>query len=92
MLCGIGFDGGVAHQFAREAKRGLRTYVKVTLSHFFRARCYSFRIDLPGYTSFPVEAFFIDIANGGSLVLEMGPEPNTKWGSDPAAAPPSMTE
>jgi predicted alpha-1,2-mannosidase len=33
-----------------------------------------------------------DIANGGSLVLEMGPEPNTKWGSDPAAAPPSMTQ
>jgi diacylglycerol kinase (ATP) len=80
MLCGIGFDGGVAHQFAREAKRGLRTYVKVTLTHFFRARCYSFRIDLPaagsndsagvagrGHTSFPVEAFFIDIANGNQF-------------------------
>lgn len=67
MLCGIGFDGGVAHQFAREAKRGLGTYVKVTLSHFFRAQCYSFRIELPGHTSFPVEAFFIDIANGNQF-------------------------
>jgi predicted alpha-1,2-mannosidase len=33
-----------------------------------------------------------DISSGGSLVLQMGPEPNTKWGSDPDAAPPSMTE
>jgi YegS/Rv2252/BmrU family lipid kinase len=67
MLCGIGFDGGVAHQFAREAKRGLRTYVRVTLTHFFRAQCYSFRIGLPGHPSFPVDAFFIDIANGNQF-------------------------
>jgi diacylglycerol kinase (ATP) len=67
MLCGIGFDGGVAHQFAREAKRGLRTYVRVTLTHFFRAQCYSFRIEVPGHPSFPVEAFFIDIANGNQF-------------------------
>lgn len=31
------------------------------------------------------------IANGGSLVLEMGPLPNTAWGSAPDAAPPSMS-
>ncbi len=31
------------------------------------------------------------IENGGELVFEMGPEPNKSWGSDPAAAPPSMT-
>jgi predicted alpha-1,2-mannosidase len=29
------------------------------------------------------------IANGGSLVLEMGDTPNTKWGSDQKDAPPS---
>ncbi len=29
---------------------------------------------------------------GGILVLEMGPEPNRVWGSDPATAPPSMSE
>jgi predicted alpha-1,2-mannosidase len=33
-----------------------------------------------------------DIASGGALILEMGPEPNTQWGSAPDAAPPSMTE
>ena len=31
-----------------------------------------------------------DIANGGTLVLNMGPLPNKQWGSAPDAAPPSM--
>jgi predicted alpha-1,2-mannosidase len=31
------------------------------------------------------------IANGGSLVLEMGDKPNKQWGSAPADAPPSMS-
>jgi len=30
------------------------------------------------------------IANGGTLVLEMGDTPNTKWGSAPENAPPSQ--
>ena len=32
-----------------------------------------------------------DLAGGGTLVLAMGPKPNTAWGSAPDAAPPSMT-
>ncbi|RDS83637.1 glycoside hydrolase family 92 protein [Dyella monticola] len=32
-----------------------------------------------------------DIANGGSLVLTMGPEPNKAWGADVRDAPPSMS-
>lgn len=32
-----------------------------------------------------------DIAGGGKLVFEMGPEPNKAWGSAPVDAPPSMT-
>jgi diacylglycerol kinase (ATP) len=70
MLCGIGFDGGVAHLFAREHRRGLQTYIRVTLFHFLRARSYPFMIDLPAggpRASFPVEAFFIDIANGNQF-------------------------
>ena len=31
-----------------------------------------------------------DIANGGTLVLEMGNTPNIKWGTAPQDAPPSM--
>ena len=33
-----------------------------------------------------------DIANGGTLVLQMGPRPNTAWGSSLDAAPPSMSQ
>src|SRR5579875_3418254 len=32
-----------------------------------------------------------DIANGGTLSLEMGDKPNTAWGSAPQDAPPSMS-
>jgi predicted alpha-1,2-mannosidase len=32
-----------------------------------------------------------DIANGGTLTLEMGDKPNTSWGSAPQDAPPSMS-
>jgi predicted alpha-1,2-mannosidase len=32
-----------------------------------------------------------DIAQGATLVLQMGPEPNKSWGSRPQDAPPSMT-
>ena len=32
-----------------------------------------------------------DIANGATLVLEMGDQPNPGWGSSPQDAPPSMT-
>jgi predicted alpha-1,2-mannosidase len=32
------------------------------------------------------------LADGGKLVLQMGQEPNKKWGSEPGAAPPSMTK
>jgi predicted alpha-1,2-mannosidase len=37
---------------------------------------------------FPHEA----IAQGGTLELEMGETPNLQWGSDPAFAPPSMSD
>lgn len=68
MLCGIGFDAEVAHDFASQPRRGLRTYVKVSLRHFFRARSYSFQIGHGGgAVSFPVGAFFIDIANGNQF-------------------------
>lgn len=33
-----------------------------------------------------------DIADGGKLVLVMGPTPNKQWGSAPGAAPPSMSK
>jgi predicted alpha-1,2-mannosidase len=32
-----------------------------------------------------------DIANGGTLTLEMGPAPNLQWGTAPGDTPPSMS-
>jgi YegS/Rv2252/BmrU family lipid kinase len=75
MLCGIGFDARVAHEFARQRSRGLQTYIRVSLRHFFSIRPHLFRIRLPlppagrsgEHISFPVEAFFISIANGNQF-------------------------
>ena len=32
-----------------------------------------------------------DIKDGGKFVFVMGPQPNKSWGTDPSAAPPSMS-
>jgi putative alpha-1,2-mannosidase len=32
-----------------------------------------------------------DLVDGGTLLLQMGPKPNMKWGSKPEDAPPSMS-
>ncbi len=33
-----------------------------------------------------------EITSGGSLILDMGPRPDKRWGSSPADAPPSMSD
>jgi diacylglycerol kinase family enzyme len=47
MLAGIGMDGKVAHEFAGEQRRGLQTYIRITMRNFFRARPYPFRLCVP---------------------------------------------
>jgi YegS/Rv2252/BmrU family lipid kinase len=66
MLCGIGFDAQVAHEFAKQKKRGLQTYIKVATMNFFKTTPYSFEIDLE-HKSLSVDAFFICIANGNQF-------------------------
>lgn len=66
MLCGIGFDALVAHAFAKEKRRGLQTYIKVSAINFFKAKPYSFEIKLKN-KSFRTEAFFICIANSNQF-------------------------
>ncbi len=66
MLCGLGFDAQVAHDFAKQKKRGLFTYASQSLKNFFSAKPYSFEIDL-GETSFTTEAYFISIANSNQF-------------------------
>lgn len=66
MLCGIGFDAKVAHEFARQKTRGLQTYVRVSLHEFFTTGSSPYRIRV-GDHSFPIAAFFISIANGNQF-------------------------
>jgi len=66
MLCGIGFDALVAQEFAKQERRGLQTYIKVSATQFFKARPYVFEIELKE-KSFRTEAFFISIANGNQF-------------------------
>lgn len=66
MLCGLGFDAKVAHDFARQNQRGLITYVQQVFKNFFNAKPYSFKITLQEKT-FEVEAYFISIANSNQF-------------------------
>ena len=66
MLSGFGFDATVAHKFAALPTRGLITYVKQSLLHFFKATAYSFEITT-GDVSFFTDAYFISIANSNQF-------------------------
>ena len=66
MLCGIGFDAQVAHDFAQQPKRGLATYVKQSVKNFIKAAPYNFDITNDGKT-FSTDAFFISIANSNQF-------------------------
>ena len=62
MLCGLGFDAKVAHDFAQQSKRGLGTYIRQVVKNFFAATPYPFIIKVKG-KKFTADAFFISIAN-----------------------------
>ncbi|HRA11101.1 MAG TPA: diacylglycerol kinase, partial [Chitinophagaceae bacterium] len=66
MLCGLGFDAKVAHDFAQQPKRGLTTYIKEIIKNFFSAKTYSFDITINRNT-FSIDAFFISIANSNQF-------------------------
>jgi diacylglycerol kinase (ATP) len=66
MLCGLGFDAQVAHDFANDPNRGLTTYIKKTVAHFFTAKTYPFHISVRDQEMQP-EAFFISIANSNQF-------------------------
>jgi YegS/Rv2252/BmrU family lipid kinase len=66
MLCGVGFDAKVAHEFAQQPKRGLKTYATLVSKNFFSISPYHFTIDSNGL-EFSTEAFFISIANSNQF-------------------------
>lgn len=66
MLCGLGFDALVAHEFAKHSSRGLSTYVKLSLKNFLTAKFHPFTIEANGST-IKTDAFFISIANSNQF-------------------------
>ena len=66
MLCGLGFDAKVAHDFAQQPKRGLLTYVKMIVKNYFFAKAYPFTVRLGG-RSIQTNAYFISIANSNQF-------------------------
>lgn len=66
MLCGLGFDAQVAHDFANDPKRGLATYIRQTVKNFLTAKAYPFTIGLQE-KAFETEAFFISVANSNQF-------------------------
>jgi YegS/Rv2252/BmrU family lipid kinase len=66
MLCGLGFDAKVAHDFAQQPKRGLITYIKMVVKNYFSAKTYPFEIQLANQ-SFKTNAYFISIANSNQF-------------------------
>ncbi len=66
MLCGLGFDAAVAHEFAKQKKRGLLSYTKLTLKHFAKAKPFKFHLQLKD-KEIKANAFFISIANSNQF-------------------------
>jgi len=66
MLCGIGFDAAVAHEFAKQKKRGLQTYIRISTLQFFKSKPYPFEIQLNDRT-LKTDAFFISVANSNQF-------------------------
>jgi diacylglycerol kinase (ATP) len=66
MLCGIGLDAQVAHDFSLKTARGLTTYILESIRNFFKAPPYSFTITVDEVT-IDTEAYFISIANSNQF-------------------------
>jgi YegS/Rv2252/BmrU family lipid kinase len=65
-VCGLGFDAKVAHDFAKQKKRGLHSYTKLAIKNFLSAKTYNFCIEA-NEDIFKVEAFLICIANSNQF-------------------------
>jgi YegS/Rv2252/BmrU family lipid kinase len=66
MLCGLGLDAQVAHDFANEKKRGLLRYIKLTTRHFWKGTSYPMIITINGET-IEADVLFISIANSNQF-------------------------
>jgi diacylglycerol kinase (ATP) len=61
---GIGFDAHIGNLFATSVKRGLQSYIKITISELFKYRAKNYVLEFNGQT-IKRKAFLITVANAG---------------------------
>jgi YegS/Rv2252/BmrU family lipid kinase len=66
MMCGIGNDAQVAHEFAETRVRGLKTYLKISALNYFKCKPYSFTI-VANEKNITLDAFFVTVANSNQF-------------------------
>ncbi|MEO6136233.1 MAG: YegS/Rv2252/BmrU family lipid kinase [Ginsengibacter sp.] len=65
-ITGLGFDAQVAHDFAKQKKRGLNTYIKQFLKNFISAKTWLFETEIEG-KFFQEKAFCVCVANSNQF-------------------------
>jgi diacylglycerol kinase (ATP) len=63
---GIGFDAHIAHLFAKSAKRGYGTYVKLVLNQFYKYKPFTFSFTVDG-KEYSKECFLLTFANSSQF-------------------------
>ena len=66
MMCGIGCDAQIAHDFANRKVRGLKTYLQLSALQYFKARSFNFTIKTKDLST-DIDAFFITISNSNQF-------------------------
>ncbi len=66
MLCGLGFDAQVAHDFVNHKRRGFLVYLQKTIINFLKGKTYSFKLKI-GDIELDTRAYFISIANSNQF-------------------------
>lgn len=66
MMCGMGADAQIAHDFSVRKKRGLKTYLKLSALHFLKSKPFSFSI-ITRDRVVDTRAFFICVANSNQF-------------------------
>ena len=66
MMCGMGSDAQIAHEFANRKSRGIKTYLRLSALQYFKAHSYNFTV-LSKDLSADFDAFFITISNSNQF-------------------------
>ena len=65
-LTGLGFDAKISYEFSLQRSRGVNTYIKQVIKHFFFEKFFSFEIESNDKV-FTEDAFLISIANSNQF-------------------------